>query len=60
MTMLDANVQNLPQFYKQWVVARRNQYTAELVYWTSFSEEEDAKKAALELGDGVVLENVEV
>ncbi len=56
--MFKATVKFTPENVKQWVVARRNYYTAELEYYDSFDNEERAYDLAQELDDGIVLESV--
>jgi len=58
--MLKANVENTPKDVKsQYVVARRDDYTAELWYYGEYDDEQQAYDVAIELDNGVVLERVE-
>lgn len=57
--MFVAEVKFTPEVVKKWVVARRNRYTAELEYYKSYNDREDAEDMAQELDDGIVLEKVE-
>lgn len=55
--MLKATVKNTPTDVKsQYVIARRNKYTAELIYYDVCDDEKQAYDIAIELDDGVVLE----
>ena len=57
--MLRAEVTDLPDDVKKWVVARRNWYTAELNYFDSFDDKDRAENMAADLDDGVVLERTD-
>lgn len=57
--MLYAKVKNTPKDVKNgWMVARRDDYTAELWYYGTYETEERAENVALELENGIVLESV--
>jgi len=57
--MFIAKVNNTPKDVKTgWMVARRDDYTAELWYYGVFETEERAQNVALELENGIVLESV--
>lgn len=57
--MLIAKVKNTPKDVKTgWMVARRDDYTAELWYYGVYETEERAQNIALELENGIVLESV--
>lgn len=61
--MLVAKVNNEPKEVKNdkncWVVARRDDYTAQLWYYGAYDTEKQAVDIALELDNGVVLERIE-
>lgn len=58
--MMIAKVKNTPKDVKTgWVVARRDDYTAELWYYGTYETEERATNIALELENGIVLESVQ-
>ena len=57
--MLIAKVKNTPKIVKSgWMVARRDDYTAELWYYGVYETEERAQNIALELENGIVIESV--
>ena len=57
--MMIAKVKNTPEVVKNgWVVARRDDYTAALWYYGTYSTEERAQEVAQELDNAVVLESV--
>lgn len=56
--MLKATVKFTPDDVKRWVVARRDEYTAELWYYESYDDETRAHDIAEELDDAIVLESV--
>ena len=54
-----AKVKNTPKDVKSgWVVARRDDFTAELWYYGTYKTEQRAYDVAQELDNGVVLESV--
>ena len=58
--MIKAVVKNTPANVKTgYMVARRDNYTAELWYYGVYDEEKRAYDIALELENGIVLESVE-
>lgn len=55
-----AKIKNTPTDVKSgWVVARRDDFTAELWYYGTYKTEERAYDVAQELDNGVVLESVD-
>jgi len=57
--MFVAKIKNTPKVVKSgWVVARRDDFTAELWYYGTYDTEERAYEVAQELDNGVVLESV--
>ena len=57
--MFKATVKNTPTDVKTgWVVARRDDYTAELWYYGRYDDRKQAEDIAIELENGVVLESV--
>ena len=55
--MITAMVKNTPDNVKSgYMVARRDEYTAELWYYGTYDEKKRAYDVALELENGIVLE----
>lgn len=56
--IVNADIKNLPQreFEESgYIVARRDEYTAELWYYGFYRDKEAAGRAAVEIGNGIVL-----